>query len=113
MTHRLGGTGAATRVRRREKGGVRPDISPRITTKGTAVISKKAVALCVTLGVAVSGIAIATPASADPVSNSYAIVGSDTLEDVVNALANGTNITGSFVRTAANGATIGSFDATG
>jgi len=77
------------------------------------VISKKAVALCATLGVVLSGVAFAAPASADPVSNSYAIVGSDTLEDVVSALANGTNITGSYVRSTVNGATIGSFDATG
>lgn len=78
------------------------------------MISKKAVALCATLGVVLSGIALAAPASADPVSNSYAIVGSDTLEDVVSALANGTNITGPSVRTlSASGATIGSFDATG
>ena len=77
------------------------------------MISKKVVAVCATLGVALSGVALASPATADPVSNSYAIVGSDTLEDVVGALANGTNITGSFVRTTINGNTIGSFDATG
>ncbi|KFF59450.1 hypothetical protein JF66_11215 [Cryobacterium sp. MLB-32] len=50
---------------------------------------------------------------ADPVSNSYSIAGSDTLEDVVSALANGTNVTGSVVRSTVNSATIGSFDATG
>ena len=77
------------------------------------MISKKVVALCATVGVAISGFALATPASADPVSNSYSAVGSDTLEDVVSALANGTNITGSYVRTTTGGATIGSFDATG
>lgn len=78
------------------------------------MISKKALALCATVGVALSGFAVAAPAQADPVSNSYAIVGSDTLEDVVSALTNGTNITGSFVRTTTDhGATVGSFDATG
>ena len=50
---------------------------------------------------------------AEPVSNSYVVVGSDTIEDVLNALANGSAITGSTVRVTQNGATIGSFDATG
>ena len=77
------------------------------------MISKKAIALCATVGVAVSGFAITAPAHAEPVSNSYSIVGSDTLEDVVNALANGTLITGSSVRSTVNNTTIGSFDATG
>ncbi|GAB2815651.1 hypothetical protein GCM10027022_02120 [Alpinimonas psychrophila] len=77
------------------------------------MISKKVVALCATVGVAVSGLAFALPANAEPVSNSYSIVGSDTLEDVVSAIANGSNLTGSTVRATAGGATIGSFDATG
>ncbi|TFC34844.1 hypothetical protein E3O55_02235 [Cryobacterium sp. MDB1-18-2] len=78
------------------------------------MISKKAIALCATVGVALTGFAIATPANAEPVSNSYVAVGSDTLEDVVSALANGSSLSGSSVRsTTAGGATIGSFDATG
>jgi hypothetical protein len=77
------------------------------------VISKKAIALCATVGVTLSGIALAAPAHAEPVSNSYSIVGSDTLEDVVGALANGTRITGSTVRITTSGSTLGSFDATG
>lgn len=82
--------------------------------KGTTVISKKAtVAICATVGVALSGFAFAVPAQADPVSNSYSIVGSDTLEDVVSALVNGSSISGSFVRTTTLGSTLGSFDATG
>lgn len=82
--------------------------------KGITVISKKAtVAICATVGVALSGFAFAVPAQADPVSNSYAIVGSDTLEDVVSALVNGTSISGSFVRSTSVGSTLGSFDATG
>lgn len=68
-------------------------------------------------GVAMFGAAFAAfstgPVQAEPVSNSYAIVGSDTLEDVVNAIVNGTAITGSTVRVTMNGATLGSFDATG
>jgi ABC-type phosphate transport system substrate-binding protein len=51
------------------------------------------------------------PASADPVANVYAIVGSDTLEDAVNALVNGAE--GSALRTFASKASRGSFDATG
>lgn len=81
--------------------------------KGITVISKKAIAFCATVGVTLSGIALAAPAHADPVSNSYSIVGSDTLEDVVSALANGTSITSSAIRSTVNGASIGSFDATG
>ncbi|ANP73333.1 hypothetical protein [Cryobacterium arcticum] len=77
------------------------------------MISKKAIALCATVGVTLSGIALAVPAHAEPVSNSYSIVGSDTLEDVVGALANGSRITGSTVRITTSGSTLGSFDATG
>jgi hypothetical protein len=76
------------------------------------VISKKSVAIAATLGVALSGLALA-PAQAEPVSNSYAIVGSDTLEDVVSAIVNGTTISGSSVRATTGGNTLGSFDATG
>jgi ABC-type phosphate transport system substrate-binding protein len=82
-------------------------------TKGITVISKKSIALCATVGVAVSGFAFAVPAQADVVSNSYSIVGSDTLEDAVGALANGTTITGPTVRSTVNFTSIGSFDATG
>lgn len=53
------------------------------------------------------------PAAADPVSNSYVAVGSDTLQDVMNGLANGTGVTGSPVRSMAGTTTIGSFDAIG
>lgn len=53
------------------------------------------------------------PASAEPVAPSYAVVGSDTLQDVLNALANGTGISGSNVRSAAGDQFVGSFDATG
>lgn len=77
------------------------------------MVTKKVVALSATLGVVLSGLALSAPANAEPVSNSYAIVGSDTLEDVVNGLVNGTNITGSYVRATVNGNTAGSFDATG
>jgi hypothetical protein len=77
------------------------------------VISKKAIALCAAAGVAVSGFALVTPANADPVAESYSIVGSDTLEDVVGALIQGTSITGAPVRSLVNNAASGSFDATG
>lgn len=77
------------------------------------MIRNKAIALCAALGVTVSVASLATPATAEPVSNSYVIVGSDTLQDVVNALANGTTVTGSTVRSLASGQYIGAFDATG
>ena len=78
----------------------------------------KAVAICATVGVALAGVSIAAPAWADPVANSYVLVGSDTLQDVSNALINGTNVSGAFVQTlpddgAFAGATMGSFDAFG
>jgi hypothetical protein len=77
------------------------------------ISKKKAIALCATVGVVLSGIVLVSPANAEPVSNSYSIVGSDTLEDVVSALVNGSTLSGSFVRTTAGGTTLGSFDATG
>jgi hypothetical protein len=82
-------------------------------TKGIIVITKKAIALCATVGVAISGLAFVAPAQAEPVSNSYSIVGSDTLEDVVSALVNGSTLSGATVRSSIAGATLGSFDATG
>lgn len=74
---------------------------------------KKFIAMAATTGVALSVMTFAAPAYAEPVSNSYAVVGSDTLQDVLNALANGTAITGASVRSTAGSANIGSFDATG
>ena len=110
LTTRLGASRLRTIAQDRR---ARPGPSLALHPKGIIVISKKAIALCATAGVVLSGFVIASPAMADPVSNSYSIVGSDTLEDVVSALANGSNITGSVVRSTVNSATIGSFDATG
>ncbi|GAA0995174.1 hypothetical protein [Subtercola frigoramans] len=74
----------------------------------------KVVAVAAALGVAVAGIAFSAPAAyAEPVSNSYVLVGSDTLQDAVNALANGTSISGASVRVTASGSSIGSYDAFG
>lgn len=76
--------------------------------------SRKALALCAVVGVTIAGLALSAPANADPVSNSYVLVGSDTLQDAGNALANGTNVSGARVRSlATDGSTIGSFDAFG
>ncbi|CAN5165748.1 hypothetical protein BH09ACT6_BH09ACT6_25040 [soil metagenome] len=75
--------------------------------------TQKAIALCAAVGVAVAGLAFAAPAYADPVSNSYVLAGSDTLQDAANALSNGTTISGATVRVTAGGNTIGSFDAFG
>jgi hypothetical protein len=74
---------------------------------------KKVVALGAALGVVVAGLAIAAPASADPVSNGYVLVGSDTLDAASNALANGTTVGGSALRVTAGGNNIASFDAFG
>ena len=75
---------------------------------------KKAVALSTAIGVAIAGLAFAGSASAEPVSNSYVLVGSDTLQDSTNALLNGTSVSGSNVRVfTASGSSIGSFDAFG
>lgn len=69
-------------------------------------------AVTAALGVVVAGGIVATSAQAEVVSNSYVMVGSDTLQDAANALANGTTVTGPRVRvTTSNGDTIGSFDA--
>jgi len=70
-------------------------------------------AIGVAAGLALGTFGAASTASAEPVSNSYAIVGSDTLQDVVNGLINGTGVTGSTVRSLAGSNTAGSFDATG
>lgn len=73
---------------------------------------KKPVVLGVVASLAL-GIFAAVPAHADPVTDSYAIVGSDTLQDSVNALVNGTAVSGAAVRIKAAGQAIGNFDAFG
>jgi ABC-type phosphate transport system substrate-binding protein len=73
---------------------------------------KKIVALSTVAGLALAGLAF-TSASAEPVANSYVLVGSDTLQDSTNALTNGSNASGSFVRILANGSSLGNFDAFG
>ncbi|MCE1174349.1 MAG: substrate-binding domain-containing protein [Propionibacteriales bacterium] len=74
---------------------------------------KKPLILASVAGLALSTFAAITPAFADPVSGSYAAVGSDTLDASMNALANGTKVTGSTVRISAGSTPIGSFDAFG
>jgi len=74
---------------------------------------KKLVATVAVFGAGFAAFSTGATVQAEPVSNSYVVVGSDTIEDVLNALANGTAITGSTVRVTQNGATLGSFDATG
>jgi hypothetical protein len=58
-------------------------------------------------------VAVATPATADPVAAGYSLVGSDTIQDVANALVNGTSVTGASVRISAGGYSLGSFNAFG
>ena len=84
--------------------------------KGNKVLNKKVAAIAAASSMTIAGLALGiTPAKAfDPVSNSYAIVGSDTLEDAVGALVNGTNVTDSSVRvTTSDSSTLASWDATG
>lgn len=74
---------------------------------------KKLVATVAVFGAGFAAFSTGSTVQAEPVSNSYVVVGSDTIEDVLNALVNGTAITGATVRVTQNGATLGSFDATG
>ncbi len=79
--------------------------------------TKKYAAALAGIGVAASLVAIAPVANAgrvDPApSSAFAAVGSDTLQDVVGALSDGTSVTGSRVRSTAAGEYFASFDATG
>lgn len=72
---------------------------------------KKLAAIGAAFGVAVAGLGAAAPASADPVTDGYAIVGSDTLQDAVGALANGFKNGSSTVRTLGLGKVVASWDA--
>ncbi|HAN25714.1 MAG: hypothetical protein CMH36_10290 [Microbacterium sp.] len=72
---------------------------------------KKIAAFGAAFGVAIAGFGAATAAHADPVSDGYSIVGSDTLQDAVAALANGTTITGSSVKVSGAGKALASWDA--
>jgi ABC-type phosphate transport system substrate-binding protein len=74
---------------------------------------KKIIAMSTVAGVALAGLAFASSASAEPVSNSYVLVGSDTLQDSTNALVNGSSKSGANVRVTYNSSTLGSFDAFG
>ncbi|GGH47832.1 hypothetical protein [Microbacterium album] len=75
-------------------------------------LTKKGIALGAALGL-VATLAVGAPAHAEPVSQSYVIAGSDTLQESVNALTNGTTISGANVRVLAGGRTLGNFDAFG
>ncbi len=72
---------------------------------------KKFAALGAAFGVVIAGFGAATAAQADPVTDGYSIVGSDTLQDAVSALANGTSITGSSVKAVGTGKALASWDA--
>ncbi len=81
--------------------------------KGNQLKLKKLLALGAACGIAIAGVGVATSASAEPVSNSYVLVGSDTLQDSLNAIINGTTVSGPQVKVTANNATLGNFDAFG
>ncbi|MFE7846305.1 hypothetical protein ACFUTX_14045 [Microbacterium sp. NPDC057407] len=74
---------------------------------------KKVIAAGAALGLAASLLVTMPAANAEPVANGPVVVGSDTLQDVLNALTNGSGITGSNVRSTAGGLFAASFDATG
>ncbi len=74
---------------------------------------RKIASIGIATGLLAGLVAVATPASADPVTGGYAAVGSDTLQDSMNALVNGSSVTGAAVRVTANGVSLGSFDAFG
>lgn len=72
---------------------------------------KKFVAFGAAFGVVIAGFGAATAAQADPVTDGYSIVGSDTLQDAVSALANGTTISGASVKVTGAGRVLASWDA--
>lgn len=75
---------------------------------------KKAASIGAVAAVALAGIAFtAAPASAEPTvaTGGYTLAGSDTIQDVVDALVNGTTITGSSVRVLTAGVANASYDA--
>lgn len=74
---------------------------------------KKFIAAGAAVGLAATLLAVSPAANAEPVANGPVIVGSDTLQDVLNALVNGTSISGGNVRSTAGAAFAASFDATG
>lgn len=73
----------------------------------------RSIAVGVAAGLALSVLGVATTASADPIAESFAVVGSDTLQDSMNALTNGTTLGGANFRATAGGRPIGNFDAFG
>lgn len=72
---------------------------------------KRIVAFGAAVGVALAGAGMASAANADPITDGYSIVGSDTLQDAVSALANGTTITGASVKVSGSGKALASWDA--
>ncbi|RKS93342.1 hypothetical protein DEU37_0747 [Microbacterium sp. AG790] len=72
---------------------------------------KKIAAFGAAFGIVIAGLSVASAANADPVTDGYAFVGSDTLQDAVGALANGTNVTGPSVRTLGAGKFVASWNA--
>lgn len=76
--------------------------------------TKKYIAAAAAFGVVATIVAtVPTAANAEPVADGYVVVGSDTLQDVMNGLANGTNVTGANVRVHGGGVSLASFDAVG
>jgi hypothetical protein len=72
---------------------------------------KRIAAIGAAFGVAIAGMGIASAAHADPVTDGYSFVGSDTLQDAVGALANGTTVSGPSVRSFGAGKYLASWNA--
>jgi len=72
---------------------------------------KRIAAFGAAFGLAIAGFGAAAAANADPVSDGYVVVGSDTLQDAVGALANGFKNGSSTVRTSGLGKYVASYDA--
>ena len=76
--------------------------------------TQKYIAAAAAFGVAATLVAtVPTAANAEAVADGYVVVGSDTLQDVLKGLANGTSVTGANVRVSGQGTPLTSFDAIG
>ena len=75
--------------------------------------SQKYIAAAAAFGVAATLFATVPAANAEPVADGFVVVGSDTLQDVLNGLANGTTVSGAPVRVSGSGVKLSNFDAAG
>jgi ABC-type phosphate transport system substrate-binding protein len=74
-------------------------------------VKKQFIGAAAALGVLASLVIAAPAAHAEPVCDGFAVVGSDTIQDVLTGIANGTNVTGYNVRASGNGKVACNFNA--